>query len=142
MAKTKRNIKVQIDRWDTWSLDYTLALIIHPALVQFKENNTGYPNGLTEDEWNTILDKMIFAFSQIISPWEDREFYTGVVDYAWKPVDINGELTFDESEFFGWKMENGPNHTAKFDLAKYNACEQKIQEGCELFGKYFRGLWL
>lgn len=119
-----------------------MALIIHPALVLFREKNTGYPNGLTEDEWNTILDKMIFAFSQIISPWEDGDFYTGVDDYVWKPVDKNGELTFDESEFFGWEMEEGPNHTGKFDVEKYNVYEQKIQEGCELFGKYFRGLWL
>jgi hypothetical protein len=119
-----------------------LALIIHPALVQFKEQNCGYPSGVTENEWNIILDKMIFAFSQISSPWEDGDFYTGVDDYVWKPIDKNGELTFDESEFFGWEMETGPNHTAKFDVQKYDEYEQKIQEGCELFGKYLRGLWL
>lgn len=139
---TKRNVKIHIDPWDTWSLDSTLALIIHPALVQFKEQNCGYPSGVTETEWNTILDKMIFAFAQIISSWEDGDFYTGVSDYVFKPVDEDGELTFNESELFGWEMETGPNHTAKFDVKKYDEYEQKIQEGCELFGKYFRGLWL
>jgi len=41
----QRKVSVQIDDFDTWSLDHTLALIIHPALVKFKQDSleTGHP---------------------------------------------------------------------------------------------------
>jgi hypothetical protein len=48
-----QSIKVKIDKWDTWSMDCTLAHIILPMLVQLKA---------TEAKWNDIMDKMIYAF--------------------------------------------------------------------------------
>lgn len=48
----------------TWSMDIHLAELILPRLKRFKELNTHtYPNGLTPEEWNIILDKMIFSFA-------------------------------------------------------------------------------
>ena len=32
---------VKIDNDDLWSLDFTLSKIIHPALIRFKEDETG-----------------------------------------------------------------------------------------------------
>ena len=40
----RRKINVQIDRYDTWSLDHTLALIILPALIQLKETKQSVPH--------------------------------------------------------------------------------------------------
>ena len=57
-----QSIKVKIDKWDTWSMDCTLAHIILPMLVQLKATNHGYPGTLTEAKWNEIMDKMIYAF--------------------------------------------------------------------------------
>jgi hypothetical protein len=37
--KSPRRITVNIDRYDTWSMDHTLALIILPLLLQYKENH-------------------------------------------------------------------------------------------------------
>ena len=31
-------------------------------LKRFKEITNGYPGGLSEEEWDEILDKMIYAF--------------------------------------------------------------------------------
>ena len=59
-----RKISVEIDDWDTFSLDHTLALIIHPALIKFKEKENGHPSGLSEKEWHDILDCMIFSFGK------------------------------------------------------------------------------
>ena len=56
--------KIRIDSYDTWSMDNTLAMIIHPMLVQLKATTHGYPNDLTEERWNEILDEMIWAFEQ------------------------------------------------------------------------------
>jgi len=59
-----QKVKVKIDRWDTWSMDDTLALIIHPMLIQLKQTMHGHPPDLTEQGWNHILDEMIWAFGQ------------------------------------------------------------------------------
>ena len=58
----QQSIKVKIDKWDTWSMDHTLAHIVLPMLVQLKATNYGYPGNLTEAKWNIIMDKMIYAF--------------------------------------------------------------------------------
>ena len=40
-SKRKRKIKIHIDRYDTWSMDHTLAMIILPMLKQLKEKKHG-----------------------------------------------------------------------------------------------------
>ena len=95
-----RKIEVRIDRYDTWSTDHTLALIIVPILKQLRDNKRGsafiddedVPDELKstsappkeyewdvdanfEKRWDWVLDEMIWAFSQIINQDEDDEFY-------------------------------------------------------------------
>lgn len=87
-----REIQVKIDSWDTWNLDYTLAQIILPALVEFKKLIIGYPsdfsipgsedyeqqscfdfyregaqefNSAPSEHWKMIIDKMIWSFEHI-----------------------------------------------------------------------------
>src|SRR6056300_714594 len=84
-----QKIKIHIDRWDTWSMDHTLAPIILPMLVQLKETKHGAPMVDMEDvpkelratkaqqnkyakggdvdpkhfeRWDWIMDEMIYAF--------------------------------------------------------------------------------
>jgi len=38
-----QKIKIHIDRWDTWSMDHTLAYIVLPMLKQLKERKHGAP---------------------------------------------------------------------------------------------------
>ena len=40
--------KIEVDDWDIWNVDYTLACVIHPGLLKYRENLTGYPE-LWED---------------------------------------------------------------------------------------------
>ena len=40
-SKRKRTIKIKIDKWDTWSMDHTLALIILPMLKQLRDTKHG-----------------------------------------------------------------------------------------------------
>ncbi len=37
--KGEQKISVRIDPWDTWSMDRTLALIVHPMLKQLHKTN-------------------------------------------------------------------------------------------------------
>ena len=48
-SKQKRTVDIKLDRWDTWNMDSTLALIILPMLKQLKATKHGSPNVDLED---------------------------------------------------------------------------------------------
>lgn len=54
-----------------WSFDVTLAEYILPRLIRYKEITNGMPfckelnRHYTEEEWNTVLEKMIFAMQYV-----------------------------------------------------------------------------
>lgn len=161
-----RKVNVRIDKWDTWSMDHTLALIIHPMLVQLKETKHGSPNVDDEDvpealrstsappkenEWDTddnwflrwdwVLDEMIFAFEAIANDnWED-EFHSGEMDIVWTPVDREGNVLPDEEGAEYFRMDRGPNDTHVFNAEGHRAMLNRIRNGTRLFGKYYQGLW-
>jgi hypothetical protein len=136
----KRSVYIKIDSYDTWNMDYTLSLVIVPMLKQLKNTKHGIPASLCNDEvpfeesevkWNEILDKMIWAFEQKTADDWEKQFHTGEID-----------LQFVESELEGFStMQHGPNHTHEFDAEGYAKHVNKMQEGFELFGKYFSNLW-
>jgi hypothetical protein len=152
---------VKIDRYDTWSMDHTLANIILPMLKQLRDSKHGAPNVDDEDvpeelkstsappkenEWDTdenhfkrwdwILDEMIFAFEcKNDNSWEEA-FRSGVIDWkteacAW---DENGKATL-------YKQVDGPNHTYECDYEGMKVVEDRIQNGFRLFGRYYQNLW-
>ena len=155
-SKQKRTIKVHIDRWDTWSMDHTLAPIILPMLVQLKATKHGAPyvdlkdvpkelhgkkltkkqkdNGEVDDKhferWEWVLDEMIFAFdSKVNDDWEEQ-FETGTSDIQWKKLE-NGCS----------EMIRGPNDTKEYDWEGRKKYQERISNGFRLFGKYFENLW-
>ena len=156
-SKKKRTIKVHIDRWDTWSMDDTLAHIILPMLVQLKATKHGAPqvdiddvpkhlkptkkalaaynkDGTTDEQfferWDWVLDEMIFAFdSKVNDGWEDQ-FETGESD-----------LQFLQLEDGMSQMVEGPNHTKVYDWEGREKYEERIANGFRLFGKYYQNLW-
>lgn len=155
-SKKERTIKVHIDRWDTWSMDHTLALIVLPMLIQLKETKHGAPyvdlkdvpkelhgkkltkkqkdNGELDDKhferWDWVLDEMIFAFdSKVDDDWEEQ-FETGEYDLQWKKLEDGNS-----------QMVHGPNHTAKTDWESRKKYEERISNGFRLFGKYYEALW-
>jgi hypothetical protein len=129
-SKKQRKIQVRIDPWDTWSMDHTLALIIHPMLVQLKQMNHGYFSSDPEDapsigqgdvtdyggndtraldRYNWIMDEMIWTFDELKSDRDHELFYN----------EETGEYNF----------EGQKEH------------DERIRNGLRLFGKYFRALW-
>ena len=154
--KKKRTVKVHIDRWDTWSMDHTLALIVLPMLKQLKETKHGAPyvdlkdvpkelqpkkqtkkqkdNGETDsthfERWDWVLDEMIFAFdSKVNDDWEEQ-FETGEYDIQLKKLESGCS-----------EMVKGPNHTAETDWEGRKAYQERISNGFRLFGKYYENLW-
>ena len=146
----ERKVDIRIDKWDTWSMDGTLALIIEPMLVQLRHQGTGHPcmgESIPQDcekctcelDWNDLLDKMIFAFHSLNNDWE-HQYHTGEIDWVHVPIDKDGnEVPRERAEYF--RMEKGPNDTHQFDKDGHAEHDRRIQEGLELFGKYFRNLW-
>lgn len=159
-SSKERRVSVRIDPYDTWSMDHTLAMIIHPMLVQLRETKHGSPfvadsdvpehlrsdaPGIPpkENEWDTdanhharwdwVLDEMIWAFEQLITDWEDQ-FHSGEFDVRWEPAGV-----VDGEEIS--RMVKGPKHTHVFDSEGHAAYQARISNGLRLFGTHFQGLW-
>jgi len=100
-----REVDVTIDKYDIWSLDHTLAYIIHPALVLLKSKKNGAPNVDDDDvpeylkasnappkenswdtdenwfqRWEWVMDEMIWSFAQKLNVDHDAQFYSGTHD--------------------------------------------------------------
>ena len=54
------------DNTELWNLDNTIAQFIFPRLKAFKEKTPKIPGNLTEQEWNKILEDMLYPFETII----------------------------------------------------------------------------
>jgi hypothetical protein len=152
---------VKIDKWDTWSMDATLGMIVLPMLKQLKATKQGAPFVDDEDvpdelkstsapakeneydtddnhfkRWDWALDEMIFAFhSKQDDSWQDA-FRSGVHDMKTVAVawDENGK-----AKMYQWV--EGPNNTYKCDYEGMKVVEARIQNGFRLFGKYYQNLW-
>jgi hypothetical protein len=156
---------VKIDRWDTWSMDHTLAHIVLPMLRQLKKDKHGAP--LVDDEdvpehlrstaaaprenewdtdsnhflrWDWVMDEMIFAFEcKLDDSWEDQ-FRSGEHDIVWIPVDAEGnEVPKGKHKYY--QMGHGPNDTYQCDYEGMKVVQQRIDNGFRLFGKYYQALW-
>ena len=130
--RRKQKINIRIDKHDTWSMDYTLAPIILPMLVQLKDNKHGAPevdpedvpeelrqtsqeyhqykrNGETDpkffDRWDWVIGEMIYAF-----------------DCKANKDDVFMRFDWDDRE--SMKVE-----------------QDRISNGFRLFGKYYESLW-
>ena len=152
---------VKIDRWDTWSMDHTLADIILPMLKQLKETKHGAPFVDDEDvpdelkstsappkeneydtddnhfkRWDYVLDEMIFAFEcKVDNSWEEK-FRSGEIDH--KTVACKWDM-LGKATMYEWI--DGPNHTYEIDIDGMQLVQKRISNGYRLFGKYYEGLW-
>jgi hypothetical protein len=165
---SRRKIDVQIDGFDTWSLDHTLALIIYPALLQLKETKHGVPSELTnvggEDyeaqdsfdfykdtrneafdvacgRWDEILDKMIWSFEQILKDDYDQLYHHGKSDYDFVESDKMYPNPITGVMEKTYQMVDKDPDAHWYDHEGHLLHEARIQEGLELFGKYYRNLW-
>jgi hypothetical protein len=119
--RKNRATRVEIEPHDTWSMDCTLAMIIHPMLVQLKATQHGHPSNLTEQEWDQILDEMIWAFEQKCRDhWEDD--YYGDYDEDQKNGPMVGSFKWIDHE--GLKTH-----------------QERMSNGFRLFGRYYENLW-
>ena len=108
-----RKVEIEVHKHDLFSLDMTIAELVLPLLLKFRENIMGFPTTISKEDlpselssledddriksWEWVLDEMIFAMDHISN---GRHFST-----------YNSEV------------------------------EERVDAGLLLFGKYFRDLW-
>jgi len=146
--RDNQKIRVRIDRWDTWSMDHTLAPIILPMLKQLKETKHGAPMVDMKDvpkelratkkqldayrknsdvdpkhceRWDWVLDEMIWAFEQKCrDDWQD-DYYVPYIKVEDDKPPIG---------YFEWGDGKG-----------LKAHQERMSNGFKLFGKYYESLW-
>lgn len=145
-GEQERKVRIRIDKWDTWSMDHTLALIIVPMLKQLQATKQGAP--LVDDDdapenlrstteapkehdcdidcnhfkrWDWVMSEMIWAMEQIVLD-DESQFYD------WSEVDDNADFQTQVNKM-------------KVDREGLRQYQERIQNGCRLFGKYFQALW-
>ena len=139
---------VKIDKWDTWSMDYTLSHIIVPMLKQLQETKHGSPNVDDEDvpeylrstaapakendwdiddnhfkRWDWVLDEMIWAFEQNLDTKSEEKFFD------------HSEVEKSNHDILGQIQK------IKIDKEGLDAHQDRKSNGFRLFGKYYQALW-
>ena len=163
--KRRRKITIHIDKYDTWNMNDTLALIIVPMLKQLRATTHGSPlvddldvpvrlrshqappkqNEYDTDQnhhlrWEWILDEMIWTFEQFNVDWESQ-YYSGTHDISFVETDQTIFNPFSNKQEKTYEMVTGPNDTFAVDEDGLQQHQQRIANGLRLFGKYYSNLW-
>jgi hypothetical protein len=105
---------------DLWDFDFYLSNLKANALVQFKNSLYSYPGNITEEEWDNILDKIIFTF--------ETEAKVSSADWLYLSEKDKIKYTFNE------------DYSNVIHIMTKEECE-KLREGWNLYRKYFHSLW-
>ena len=159
---------IKIDRYDTWSMDHTLAEIILPMLKQLKATKHGsqtvdledVPEYMRTETHNDYDDQKCFEFYfdemenenkmgyDIHDRWDwvlDEMIFAfeHLVDDSWEDKFRSGEHDMQWTKLDNGmsQMTRGPNDTYKCDYDGIDAVHKRMNNGFRLFGKYYRGLW-
>lgn len=86
---------------DTWDIDWWFIKTLSPILKKFKENNDGHPFKLSEEEWDKILDNMIYYLRGMNEEGAVNQLYgeganLSVDDYT----EINNHMATSKEKFF------------------------------------------
>lgn len=120
----EQKINVEIHKYDTWSMDHTLAHIILPMLKQLKETRQGAPWIDFEDvieelrladhneRWDWVLGEMIWAFEQKVRDDWESDYYV-----------------YEGTKLVRTDIEGRTDH------------QGRMSNGFRLFGRYYESLW-
>lgn len=93
------------------------------------------------ERWNEVLDKMIWSFEQLISDEWESTYHHGTHETDWVETDklYKNPLTGKMEKTYQLVDKNPGGHW--YDFQGHQLHQERIQEGLELFGKYFQNLW-
>lgn len=163
-----QRVDIQIERHDTWNMAETLALIIYPMLLKLKAEKHGVPHDFSEvggesytdqdsfdfykdsqdwafeekcKQWDVTLDKMIWSFEQLLDEEWESKYHHGKHETEWVECDkpMMNPLTGKMEKMYQMKDKNPGGHW--YDAEGHQLHMARMQEGFELFGKYYQNLW-
>jgi hypothetical protein len=79
---------------DVWSFDWYLAEVISKGCKQLAKEKHGYPYGLTEEEWDVIINKISDGFEEYMKIIDHEEEYDKITqeDFDKKMDELFGLL--------------------------------------------------
>ena len=110
---------IQIHDYDTWSMDYTLSRIIYPMLVKFKADAMSFPTTLDQSDVPDFLQ-----LKEDLTEEEEFDIYEKQWEWVLNEMIYAFDLVSNCEDSYPPLEEN-----------------ERMQNGLELFGKYFRHLW-
>lgn len=103
---------------ELWNLDDSIIKFTLPRLKAFRDQTQGYPSNIdTFEEWQAILDEMIWAMEYVSS---DEMPYWDLKEKYGEETDEDGKLKY---------------------IVEFEKLEERARKGFEYFGKYFNNLW-
>ena len=147
---------VKIDKYDTWSMDHTLAYIILPMLKQLKEETHGSPWIDDEDvpaELRSDKKNRKFESNPDVQALDIEDDALIHKRWAWvldemiwafeqKVIDDPEDQFFDYSGTDDKKMPWDSEYVGpKVDWDGLNAHNERKRNAFRLFGKYYENLW-
>ena len=123
----EQKVKVHIDKWDTWSMDHTLAHIILPMLKQLKETNHGAPYVHLEDVPEELRPKPDLKDT----PYDTDETHFERWDWVMDEMIYAFDCKANKDEVY-MRIDNRSEQEKE---------QERISNGFRLFGKYYESLW-
>lgn len=144
-SKKNRKTEIRIDKYDTWNMDHTLALIVLPMLKQLKETKHGSPYTDDEDVPEHLRSdpnriKMGDPDIRSVESWDPDNTIHIRWEWVMDEMIYAFEMELDED----WDMriyEKHGNDWPPEALAERKVIHDRIANGFRLFGKYYQGLW-
>jgi len=121
---------IEIENFDTWSMDFTLAPIILPMLIQLKETKHGSPVVDDEDVPEELRSS---SAPPVESKYDIDDNYHKRWDWVMDEMIYAFDCKANKDEVF-----------MRFDIKDKEGMDKeqaRISNGFRLFGKYFENLW-
>jgi hypothetical protein len=153
---------VKIDRWDTWSMDHTLAEIILPMLKQLDATKHGSPMVDDEDVPEYLREVKKLKLKRKKNDVRNTlQVHSIDMDYAHSAIHQKWTWVLNEMIWaFEQKVTDDDEHqffdhtgcgdaapwakdyvSPKVDWDGLKAHQARKSNGYRLFGKYYEGLW-
>ena len=116
---------------ECWQLTNTFTSFILPRLKHYKKmKRTGFPSELTSEQWENILDEIIFAFEYMHEP----EIHNPIPKHwRYEPETLANYLA----------REKTPEEKQAYKdyIAKANELDERMKKGLQLFSIHFNEFW-
>ena len=113
---------------ESWTFNSFHSDWVTPRLKYLRANLHAHPGRINMEEWESILDKMIWSFEN----WDDppKPIYSDDYDHRY-------EVTETETG----TMYTPLNKTGTIDYTPVEEHTERVDEGLKLFAEYYRDLW-